>query len=76
MECGNFGPCADTSVCTIATGSSAVPQCMAACTPGLTQCNRDCVNTQLSVLNCGACGHACAPGEYCVDGACNHAVAD
>jgi hypothetical protein len=33
-------------------------------------CDGTCVDTSSSVTNCGACGHACAPGTVCKDGQC------
>jgi hypothetical protein len=38
--------------------------------PGLTSCGGTCADLQSSPANCGACGHACAVGEACVEGAC------
>lgn len=72
MQCGSSGACQADQVCElVADGTGrATPTCMQACGPGLTQCGRSCVNTQLSVLNCGSCGHACAVDELCANGVC------
>jgi hypothetical protein len=37
------------------------------CLPDCYKCNGGCVET---VSNCGACGHACAAGQVCFQGAC------
>ena len=33
-------------------------------------CGSACVNPQTDTSNCGACNHACSPGETCSDGMC------
>ncbi len=35
------------------------------CSAGLTQCGQVCVDTEVSSQNCGACGRACAAGQFC-----------
>ena len=40
------------------------------CPSGKTPCASLCVDSKTDPKNCGACGHACAGAEACVDGAC------
>ena len=41
------------------------------CATGLTACNGECFDLRTSAPHCGACGHACVPGnELCIDGIC------
>ena len=40
------------------------------CRQGLTECGLQCVDIAQDRANCGACGHACAPGQACSAGAC------
>ncbi len=56
--------------------------CEADCQPGWTSCylpemlpatdspSYGCFTTQTDPANCGACGHACAVGQACIDSAC------
>jgi hypothetical protein len=51
--------------------------CAKACPPGWSSCGGTCVHLSSDASNCKACGHACAPGEYCSFGDChpgNHQV--
>jgi hypothetical protein len=41
-----------------------------ACTANEKSCAGQCVNTLGDVLNCGACGIVCLPGERCAGGIC------
>jgi hypothetical protein len=41
-----------------------------ACPGDLLHCGASCVDSRFDPANCGACGHACAAGEVCSDGAC------
>jgi hypothetical protein len=43
-----------------------------ACGPGTTACGSppQCVNTQRSTGNCGACGAKCPNGQHCSAGMC------
>lgn len=34
-------------------------------------CDGECKTLAIDPAHCGACGHACAPGEYCEDGSCS-----
>ena len=38
-------------------------------------CNGKCVDLSTNRRNCGACGHACAPGQKCVNGVCGAGAA-
>jgi hypothetical protein len=40
------------------------------CKGGLKKCGRKCRDVSSDPANCGACDHACAPGETCVGGQC------
>ncbi|MSP61123.1 MAG: hypothetical protein EXR72_12415 [Myxococcales bacterium] len=40
------------------------------CNAPKTQCGADCVDTNTSTDNCGACGTACKVGEACTNGKC------
>ena len=51
-------------------GCSSAHQLPLLCVPGLTACGSECADLQLDVANCGACGHACAIGQACTQGAC------
>ncbi|MBE7483516.1 MAG: hypothetical protein HS104_26495 [Polyangiaceae bacterium] len=42
----------------------------AGCPGTLTDCNGTCTNTEFDPTNCGACGTACATGEFCSQGQC------
>ncbi len=42
----------------------------APCPAPRTPCAGDCVDTSTDPAHCGACGAACAPGQWCADGAC------
>lgn len=41
-----------------------------ACAVGETNCGGVCADLQNSVVHCGQCGQACAPGQLCVEGSC------
>lgn len=74
--------CADTmddpsacgSSCTVCPGgnfaSCAAGACAISCPVGWMQCGSTCTNASISVQDCGACGHACATGEWCNAGTC------
>ncbi|HKU37608.1 MAG TPA: MopE-related protein, partial [Polyangiales bacterium] len=73
----NVGKCAaGMQVCT----NGALGMCQNSVVPGIETCNNvddDCngkvddkVDTQTDVMNCGACGKACATGEGCCAGKC------
>lgn len=39
--------------------------------PGiLERCSGDCVDTDSSLINCGACGVSCGDGQFCAEGRC------
>lgn len=40
------------------------------CSENQTRCNGKCVNTNTDANHCGSCGHQCASGEECLNGAC------
>jgi CarboxypepD_reg-like domain len=72
----NCGACGHA--CLSVNGSSACTagQCVvASCNPGFADCDHSAANgcetnVSTSVNNCGACGHACNPGQSCMAGAC------
>src|SRR5258705_2328249 len=39
-------------------------------------CGSQCIDTQTSATNCGACGNVCASGFACTSGRCGEAVDD
>jgi hypothetical protein len=41
------------------------------CTPPQTRCAGACVDTASSQSHCGACGRACAAGQFCASGVCS-----
>jgi hypothetical protein len=68
--------CGATPGCGVSGGSAGVVcgagescfggQCIGDCESGLTHCpNGACVDVDGDRANCGACGHACAPGKSC-----------
>lgn len=42
----------------------------AECRPGLVECDGRCVDLASDPENCGACGNACAFGQWCAEGMC------
>ena len=40
------------------------------CSPGYTYCGDYCADLRSDPLDCGACGAACAVGDYCYRGYC------
>lgn len=38
--------------------------------PGQIQCGNRCIDPLTDAAHCGDCGHACAPGDVCVEGEC------
>jgi hypothetical protein len=40
------------------------------CLPGLMPCNGTCIDTNVDLLNCGACGNVCPLGKACINGTC------
>ncbi len=40
------------------------------CASGATNCNGYCYNLNYDFSNCGSCGRACSPGQYCNNGVC------
>ena len=75
-NCGGCGSrCLPDEVCDVrpsAGGGGPTSSCQRVCDVGLTTCGRACVNTQIDLLHCGSCSHACGIGEYCVGGVCAH----
>ena len=59
------GPGVDASAAADGGGGDAGP-----CGPGATLCGGMCIPTSGDRMNCGACGHVCAAGEVCSEGAC------
>jgi hypothetical protein len=41
------------------------------CGAGLAACGSTCVDPSKDPKNCGTCGHACAPSQVCMNGACS-----
>jgi hypothetical protein len=46
------------------------PPGQATCTPGLTNCNGECVDLISNPSHCGACGHTCGLAGACTAGRC------
>src|SRR5690606_29716487 len=40
------------------------------CSPGLVECDGECVDVQSSSAHCGGCGKACTEGHHCEEGVC------
>jgi len=40
------------------------------CSSDMAPCNNTCTNFRTSISNCGSCGHACAAGQFCLNGNC------
>lgn len=40
------------------------------CKSGFTKCGKKCVDTDVSVKHCGACGNTCDSGDVCFNGEC------
>ena len=52
-------------------GRSALPiEGPTPCGLGVVQCGGLCVDTRFDPQNCGSCGHACDPGQFCNIGRC------
>ena len=60
--------CDTTHGTCVSTGVACGSACCSGSTPNC--CSNTCTNTQSDVNNCGQCGHGCASGEMCVNGAC------
>jgi hypothetical protein len=78
QNCGACGrscqlPDGGPAVCT-PNPDGGLPQCLAQCTPDLTNCAGGCVNLQSDLLNCGQCGRACVAGQGCRAGSCTSDV--
>jgi hypothetical protein len=74
------GPFQTDDVCA-ATSCSALPRgdlCAALDADGAAHagscCGAGCSNLQTDSANCGACGHACAAGNVCLNGVCSPSV--
>jgi hypothetical protein len=75
-DTSNCGQCGH--VCSAVNGSSTCNSgicTISSCNAGYADCdtnaNNGCeVNTGTDIVNCGACGHACAAGQSCVNGTC------
>lgn len=71
-DCGCGVVCGADHVC---SQYGVVPSCEP-CEPGHATCGGDaCIDLRFSMTNCGACGHVCAAGAQCFDGACIPRVA-
>ncbi len=69
-HCGECGvKCNDDQFCEYAA-------CVDACRPGLTECNRACVDTSSDIRNCGGCNQPCGPNQVCSDGKCTAECAE
>ena len=74
--CGNV--CSGVTATCVPSPGGAASSCQLAatgCGGGLTKCPPSgspsaCVNTSTDITNCGGCGVACSPGEFCADGSC------
>ncbi|MEZ4392897.1 MAG: hypothetical protein R3A48_17560 [Polyangiales bacterium] len=61
--CPSF-QCPNGQVCDITRS------CRPTCSPGSTQCGRECVNLTVSHRHCGACNNTCTINQQCVSGRC------
>ena len=62
----------DTSLADLTmTLDGPLPDAPGLCPAGASRCNRTCVDLATNAVNCGACGHACRPGETCTAGRCH-----
>ncbi len=51
-------------------GGTVRPDAGPSCPGVLTRCDGECVDTRSDLEHCGACGRACAAGEFCSEGSC------
>jgi hypothetical protein len=68
-ECGDGKVCGDNrcaAVCTVAQQGTTQ-----GCATGHTCCSRHCIDENTDSEHCGACGAACAKGQFCGPGACS-----
>ncbi|HEX4803168.1 MAG TPA: MXAN_6577-like cysteine-rich protein, partial [Myxococcaceae bacterium] len=78
QNCGACGrscqlPDGGPAVCT-PNPDGGLPECLAQCTPDLTNCAGGCVNLQSDLFNCGQCGKLCLDGQSCRAGSCTSDV--
>lgn len=69
QECGDGKVCGDNrcaAACTVAQEGTAQ-----GCASGHTCCSQHCIDADTDSEHCGACGAACAKGQFCGPGACS-----
>src|SRR5260221_3179875 len=71
-NCGTCGnTCITGQVCTPPAGNpNGAGTCQIQCSGGLTNRSRNCYDTNIENLACGACNNACTPGTHCSAGKC------
>jgi hypothetical protein len=62
--CANDAQCGENEVCELPTHTCVCDF------PPFERCFGLCVNTQIDLANCGACGNACGIDQFCFDGEC------
>ncbi|MEO6603853.1 MAG: hypothetical protein ABIQ16_28475 [Polyangiaceae bacterium] len=70
-ECGDAKVCGDNTcaaACTVAQEGTSQ-----GCSTGHTCCSQHCIDADTDSEHCGACGAACAKGQFCGPGACSDA---
>jgi hypothetical protein len=69
-ECGSDGCGGTCGTCELGSTCSVDGFCIAMCTPPLTECDGECVDTRTDALHCGGCFRPCAGGAPCMGSMC------